>query len=69
MIWLILAWLYLTGMGLTYALDANSYTLFWFTVVILLLWPVWVTLIGLWWCGMALRDLIADKPDEELTND
>jgi len=69
MLWLLLAWLYLTGMGLTYAMDAPSYTLFWFSAVILLLWPVWVTLLGLWLCWLSLREAVNPNKHEELTND
>jgi hypothetical protein len=56
MMWILLLWLYLAGMGATFAIDRSSWTLFWFTVVMLGLWPVWVTLVALRWCWTSFRD-------------
>jgi hypothetical protein len=69
MIWALVSWLYLSGMGVTYAIDRHSYTLFWFSIVILMLWPLWATLVGLWWCWLAVRDAITHRQAEEITND
>ena len=56
MIWILLAWLYFAGIGVTYAVDPPSYTLFWFSLVLLVLWPFWVTIIGICWCWQAARE-------------
>jgi len=55
MIWFLL-WLYFCGMAAVYAIDAQHFTLFWFTFIILVFWPIWVTIISLWFMFLTVRE-------------
>jgi len=56
MTWFIITWFYLAGMGLTYAIDDSDSPLFWFTTVLLVFWPLWATIIALWFVWLAIKE-------------
>jgi hypothetical protein len=56
MTWFIISWLYLAGMGAIYAIDDSSSRLFWFTAVLLVFWPLWVTFISLWFLWLTIKE-------------
>lgn len=56
MTWFIISWFYFAGMGATYAIDDSSSQLFWFTAILLIFWPLWVTLVFLWFLFVAIRE-------------